>query len=184
MPRTTFTATEKLDIILGLKKTNLTKSAYFRACGIPRNTFVRWQNFYMQDGLEGLKERHTWTHYSSELKQQAVSAYLHGEGSLRDIQIRFGLRSTKQLRDWIKKFRYNGTNNSLTPTPSRKQVHIMSRKTTFEERIEIVEYVTVSEHSYSQAAEHFNVSYQQVRSWVLKAKASGYVVVGQSRLKK
>ncbi|WP_249214623.1 helix-turn-helix domain-containing protein [Lactiplantibacillus plantarum] len=56
MLRTTFTATEKLDIILGLKKTDLTKSAYFRACGIPRSTFVRWQNFYMQDGLEGLKE--------------------------------------------------------------------------------------------------------------------------------
>lgn len=56
MPRTTFTATEKLDIILGLKKTNLTKSAYFQACGISRSTFIRWQNFYMVDGLEELKE--------------------------------------------------------------------------------------------------------------------------------
>ncbi|KZU52195.1 hypothetical protein Nizo2801_2193 [Lactiplantibacillus plantarum] len=50
-----------------------------------------------------------------------------------DIQNRFGLRSTKQLQDWVKKFQYNGTNNSLTATPSRKQVGIMSRKTTFEE---------------------------------------------------
>ncbi|MBS0937994.1 transposase, partial [Lactiplantibacillus plantarum] len=97
--------------------------------------------------------------YNPELKQQAVIAYLNKEGSLIDIQNRFGLRSTKQLRDWVKKFQYNGTNNSLTATPSRKQVGIMSRKTTFEERIEIVEYVTVSEHSYFQAAEHFNVSY-------------------------
>ena len=176
--------TEKLAIILGLEKTNLTKSTCFKACGIARSTFIRCQNFYMQDGLEGLKEQHNWIRYISEIKRQAISAYLNDESSLWDIQIRFGLRSTKQLRDWIKKFRYNGTNNSLTPTPSRKQVHIMSRKKTFEERIEIVEYVTVSEHSYSQAAEHFNVSYQQVRSWVLKAKASGYVVVGQSRLKK
>ncbi|MBU5278254.1 MULTISPECIES: hypothetical protein [Lactiplantibacillus] len=50
-----------------------------------------------------------------------------------DIQNRFGLRSTKQLQDWVKKFQYNGTNNSLTATTSRKQVGIMSRKTTFEE---------------------------------------------------
>ncbi|WP_187346134.1 hypothetical protein [Lactiplantibacillus plantarum] len=60
-------------------------------------------------------------------------AYLNKEGSLIDIQNRFGLRSTKQLQDWVKKFQYNGTNNSLTATPSRKQVGIMSRKTTFEE---------------------------------------------------
>lgn len=59
----------------------------------------------------------------------------------------------------------------------------MSRKTIFEERIEIVEYVAVSEHSYSQAAEHFNVSYQQARSWVLKAKASGYTALKDHHVK-
>nr|WP_191980466.1 helix-turn-helix domain-containing protein [Levilactobacillus namurensis] len=57
----------------------------------------------------------------------------------------------------------------------------MSRKTTFEERIEIVEYVTASGRTYSQAAEHFNVSYQQVRSWVLKAKNGGYPALKDRR---
>lgn len=142
MPRTRFTATEKLDILLGLAKTNLTQSAYFKSYGIARDTFIRWQRLYTQGGLDGLRESNSWTRYNSELKQQAVIAYLNKEGSLIDIQNRFG------LRDWVKKFQYNGTNNSLTATPSRKQVGIMSRKTTFEERIEIVEYVTVSEHSY------------------------------------
>ncbi|BBA82354.1 uncharacterized protein SN35N_1975 [Lactiplantibacillus plantarum] len=88
---------------------------------------------YTQGGLDGLRESNSWTRYDSELKQQAVIAYLNKEGSLIDIQNRFGLRSTKQLQDWVKKFQYNGTNNSLTATPSRKQVGIMSRKTTFEE---------------------------------------------------
>ncbi|WP_382337356.1 helix-turn-helix domain-containing protein [Levilactobacillus angrenensis] len=45
----------------------------------------------------------------------------------------------------------------------------MSRKTTLEERIEVVEYVTNQKHSYSEATERFQVSYQQARSWVLKA---------------
>lgn len=108
-------------------------------------------------------------------------AYLNHEGSLIDISNKFGLRSQTQLRNWIKKFQYNGTNKSLTATPSRKQVRIMSRKTTFEERIEIVEYVTAGKHSYIQASEQFKVSYQQVRSWVLKSKKSGYAALKDGR---
>ncbi|WP_304058030.1 transposase [Levilactobacillus namurensis] len=161
MPRSKFTAEEKLEIIKGLSETNLTKKDYLKLHNVGKKAFDRWQGFYAQDGIEGLKERNHWTRYSSEFKQQAVTAYLNQEGSLNDIRIRFGLGSQTQLRDWIKKFLYNGTNHSLTATPSRKQVRIRSRKTTFEERIEIVEYVTASEHSYTQAAEHFNVSYQQ-----------------------
>lgn len=57
----------------------------------------------------------------------------------------------------------------------------MSRKTTFEERIKIVEYVTAGKHSYSQASEHFNVSYQQVRAWVLKSKDGGYTALKDGR---
>lgn len=57
----------------------------------------------------------------------------------------------------------------------------MSRKTTFEERIEVVEYVTKNKHSYAEAAEHFQVSYQQARSWVLKAKDGGYEALIDNR---
>ncbi|GAB5058185.1 hypothetical protein PESHB14_00300 [Pediococcus ethanolidurans] len=57
----------------------------------------------------------------------------------------------------------------------------MSRKTTFEERIEIVEYVTKDKHSYSEAAEHFQVSYQQARMWVRKAEANGYPALMDNR---
>lgn len=181
MPRTRFTVAEKLNIIQGLSKTDLPKMAYLRLFNISRGTFTRWQKFYKQDGIDGLKERNNWTRYSPELKLQAVTAYLNNEGSLSEIRDRFGLRSYTQLQDWIKKFQYNGTNKALTTTPSRKQVRIMSRKTTFEERITIVEYVTVDKHSYSQAAEHFEVSYQQVRSWVLKSKDNGYAALKDNR---
>ena len=153
--------TEKLAIILGLEKTNLTKSTCFKACGIARSTFIRCQNFYMQDGLEGLKEQHNWIRYISEIKRQAISAYLNDESSLWDIQIRVGLRSTRRLEDRI----------------SELLVHIMSRKITFEERIRIVEYITVSEHAYSRAAKHYNVSYQQIRFWMLKTTTNGYIAL-------
>ncbi len=181
MPRTRFTAMEKLDILTGLSQTNLNRSKYLEQYGIYDTTIRSWRELYKRDGLDGLKERHIWTRYSAETKQQAVEAYLNGEGSLVEISNHFGLRSDKQLRDWIKKFQYNGTNKSLTDPPSRRQVRIMSRKTTFEERIEIVEYVTAGKHSYSQASEHFNVSYQQVRAWVLKSKDGGYTALKDGR---
>lgn len=57
----------------------------------------------------------------------------------------------------------------------------MSRKTTLEERIEVVEYVTTQKHSYSEAAERYQVSYQQARSWVLKAKDGGYEALSDNR---
>ncbi|CAM3319423.1 helix-turn-helix domain-containing protein [Lactiplantibacillus plajomi] len=181
MPRSKFTAEEKLTIINGLSETNLTKKAYLKLHNVDRKTFGYWQEFYALDGLEGLKEQNHWTRYSPELKQQAVMAYLNQEGSLETIRTRFGIRTKSSLRDWIKKFQYNRTNNSVTAMPLRKQVRIMGRKTTFEERIEIVEYVTVGGHSYSQAAEHFNVSYQQARSWVLKAEQNGYPALKDRR---
>lgn len=181
MPRTRFTAMEKLDILTGLSQTKLNRSKYLEQYGIYDSTIRSWRELYKRDGLDGLKERHIWTRYSAKIKQQAVEAYLNGEGSLVEISNRFGLRSDKQLRDWIKKFQYNGTNKSLTDSPSRRQVRIMSRKTTFEERIKIVEYVTAGKHSYSQASEHFNVSYQQVRAWVLKSKGGGYTALKDGR---
>ncbi|KRN02129.1 transposase [Levilactobacillus senmaizukei DSM 21775 = NBRC 103853] len=181
MPRTRFTAMEKLDILTGLSQTNLTRAKYLERHGIHRSTIRTWKEHYKREGLDGLEERHSWTRYSEEAKRQAVETYLNGKDSLAEIRNRFGLRSTKQLRDWINKFQYNGTNKSLTATPSRRQVRIMSRKTTFEERIKIVEYVTAGKHSYSQAAEHFNVSYQQVRSWVLKSKDGGYKTLKDRR---
>lgn len=57
----------------------------------------------------------------------------------------------------------------------------MSKKTTLEERIEVVEYVTLQKHSYSEASEHFQVSYQQVRNWVLIVKKQGYSALADKR---
>ena len=44
--------------------------------------------------------------YLAELKYQAVGDYLSGKGSLREICRKYKIRSTRQLRNWIKL--YNG----------------------------------------------------------------------------
>lgn len=47
------------------------------------------------------------------------------------------------------------------------------RKTTFEERLEIVTFTIAHEKDYQSAIEKFNISYQQVYSWVRKFEKEG-----------
>jgi len=55
------------------------------------------------------------------------------------------------------------------------------RKTTYEERIEIVEYCTTHQRNYKETAEKFQVSYQQVYSWVKKYESTGIDVLLDKR---
>ena len=48
------------------------------------------------------------------------------------------------------------------------------RKTTYEERIEIVSFCIANANDYNLAASKFNVSYQQVYTWVKKYNKDGY----------
>lgn len=47
------------------------------------------------------------------------------------------------------------------------------RKTTYAERLEIVQYCLDHDNSYQKAAERYQVSYQQVNSWVRKYNEGG-----------
>lgn len=178
MPRSKYTALEKLSILKEFKQSNLSYRSFARTYNLGENTVQRWLRRYNRDGLSGLEEARQNNHYSKEFKLTVVLAYLAGEGTFEELAIKFGLRSQKQLIDWVSKYNRDKT---VTASPSRKQVPTMSRKTTFEERIEVVEYVTKDKHSFSEAAEHFQVSYQQARGWVLKAQSGGYEALVDNR---
>ena len=65
--------------------------------------------------------------YSVELKYQAVSDYLSGKGSLREICRKYKIRSTRQLRNWIKM--YNGHKELKCYTGGSRMTK--GRKTTY-----------------------------------------------------
>ncbi|MGX7033460.1 helix-turn-helix domain-containing protein, partial [Pediococcus argentinicus] len=152
-------------------------ATFARTKQIVPKTLIRWISLYKRDGIDGLKEAKKNAHYSKTLKLSVVHAYLAGEGTLEELTVKYGLRNSYQLNSWISQ--YNG--NKLTATPYRKQVSVMSRKTTFKERIQVVEYIVKHKHSYSEAADHFQVSYQQARLWVLKANDGGYEALVDNR---
>ena len=71
--------------------------------GIDFAALKLWINNYEAIGADAFYNP-TNRHYSKTEKEQAVNAYLSGEGSYMEICKRFKIRSTKQLRDWIKKY--------------------------------------------------------------------------------
>ena len=80
--------------------------------GVGRETLQGWVMQYEAEGLEAFlpnRKNHT---YSPELKLQAVQEYLSGKGSQAELSKKYGLRSKKQLHNWIKVYNAHGDFNS------------------------------------------------------------------------
>lgn len=178
MPRSKFNAIEKLALINEFEASGQSSKAFGKANGLGEHTVAQWLDRYYRDGLDGLREAKKNQHYSSAFKLQVIYAFLNGEGSAQELAMKYGLRSFSQVMTWVSKYNRDKT---VTASPLRKQVPKMSRKTTWEERIEVVEFITKHKHSYNEAAEHYQVSYQQARSWVMKAKDGGYEALRDNR---
>ena len=97
-------------------------------------------------------------HYSAELKYQAAGDYLSGKGSLQVISKKYGLRDTKQLRNWIKM--YNGHTELKSYTGGNRMTK--GRSTTYEERIALVKECLKNGYNYGEIAEKYEVGYQQI----------------------
>ena len=129
--------------------------------------FKQWVNNYEAMGADAFMTCHN-KHYSKAEKEQAVAAYLAGEGSHMDI---CKIHSTTQLRRWIKK--YNGHEELKASGTGGLTIMTKGRKTSFEERIEIVEYCIAHDHNYTATAEKYEISYQQARNYTVKYEDGG-----------
>lgn len=120
--------------------------------------------------------------YSKELKQQAVLDYLAGRGSQDDICKRYGIRSKAKLQIWIKK--YNGHEELKSFGTGGNTIMTKGRKTTFEERVEIVQYCIAHGRNYTETAKQYQVSYQQARNYTVKYEAGGVEALKDNRGKR
>ena len=138
--------------------------------GIDSSTFrtylTRYQNRGIGDFIGGASNRT----YTTELKLKAIAAYKNGEGSLRSIAGKYGLRSETQLRKWIEVYNSGeGFRHKMSGGSRMKE----TRPTTVEERIQIAKDCIANGGNYGETALKFNVSYQQVYQWVKKFKEKG-----------
>ena len=134
-----------------------------------------WAARYRENGVEGFHHKKGNSGYTAKEKQQAVEEYLQGKGSLREISRKYHIPSNETLRQWI--LVYNSS-KELRDYDPRPEVYVaMARKTTKEERQEIVQYCLEQGKDYKGTAEKYDVSYTQVYQWVRK-----YLESGETRL--
>ena len=112
--------------------------------------------------------------YSAELKIQAVQSYLSGEGGLWTVCKKYGILNEKQLRNWI--MWYNGRREFKERSSAKGEIYMTKgRKTTQEERAEIVAYCIEHGKDYGLTVETYKVSYQQIYAWVKKYEEKGII---------
>ena len=131
----------------------------------------KWISKYQAGGDAALQPIHTKKHYSQSLKREVIQAYLSGDGSFYELAVRFKISSFETIRKWI--LQYNGCSNIKGSGSGGAATMGKGRKTTYEERLEIVSFCIENNYDYHLAAEKHQVSYQQVYSWVRKYKSQG-----------
>ncbi len=110
--------------------------------------------------------------YSQELRVAAVEAYLRGEGSIRKICKQFEILGKSTFSNWI--MWYNGHKEIKRRNGAKGEIYMTKgRRTTQEERAEIVAFCIVHNKDYGLTVETYGVSYNQIYSWVRKYEESG-----------
>lgn len=139
--------------------------------GVSKTAIRSWLRLYKNRGNEGLIPVAKTRTYTVEVKQQAVTDYLSGKGSYDDICEKYDISSKSILEKWIKK--YNSHKDFKQPKSGGAIYMTKGRKTTIDERVEIVSHCIANNKDYGKTMERYGISYQQIYSWVRKYEKDG-----------
>ena len=147
-------------------------------CSIARKYGIAYERFRQlviraqAEGIESIKISQTNKKYPAEIKIAAVKEYLEGKGSQVEICKKYNITADSILIQWIKC--YNSGKDFKERSRSERGITMnKGRKTTQEERVEIVAFCIEHGKDYGLAMEKYGVSYQQIYSWVRKYEAKG-----------
>ena len=138
--------------------------------GIAEKTVRRWIAKYRAEGPTAFLPTEKNRKYSAEHKRKVVEEYLRGKASMLELMAKYAIRAEWQIREWVKIYNDRGDFREIVEGGSTT---VKARPTTQEERLKIVQDCIEQGMSYSEAAEKYQVSYQQVRNWVLRFKEKG-----------
>ncbi len=142
-------------------------------------SILRWVKKYKVIGESAFNTYENNKEYSKELKQKVINEYLAGEISYQDITNKYNISSSEIVRQWVLKYNQGIEIKDYKP---KSEVYTMkSRKTTFEERLEIVNYVLTNDNDYKGAADKYSVPYASVYQWVVKYNTLGEVGLSDKR---
>lgn len=166
-----FTPEEKEQAVIDYIEGNKSRSQICEELNISSRVLQDWAGIYKKHGIKGFLRKRKNNSYSKEFKLQVVMEYLNGEGSSIELGLKYDIHSSV-LRSWIK--RYNSHIEFKDYEP-KQEVYMAEarRKTTIEERKEIVDYCINHNRNYKNTAAKYDVSYSQVYNWVKKYDING-----------
>lgn len=128
------------------------------------NTICKWAYAYKLYDIEAFLPKTRNNSYSKEFKIKVVEEYIDGKGSIDELAIKYKIPAKETLRRWIMKY---NSDIELKDYDPKQEVYMAEarRKTSIEERIEIVNYCIDHNKDYKNTAEKYDVSYSQVYSW-------------------
>ena len=131
----------------------------------------QWSKMYKAHGSSVFEETHHNKSYSKEFKEKVVREYLTGRGSFRDLAVKYSIPSDETIRQWVSSY---NNHIELRDYDPRSEVYMAKgRKTSFDERLEIVKYCLEHDRDIKNTASLYKCSYAQVRSWLIKYEVDG-----------
>ena len=169
--RERFTPYEKEQACLDYINGNRSSAEICNCLHISTRTIQDWAAIYKKHGILGLTKKTKNRSYSKEFKMELVKKYISGEASSVDLAHQYDI-SSGLLRNWIRMYNANIELKDYNP---KQEVYMAKarRKTTIDERKEIVNYCIEHNRNYKETAALYNVSYIQVYSWMKKYDSDG-----------
>lgn len=162
-----WTVEEKLEAVLKYLDGNFSKTAIANQVGCHPTIIRKWVSAYRQDGIQGLEKKRTKVKYSPAFKNKLINEVQNGL-TQTEVMRKYNLSSSSLLALWIKEY-----TSGIKPSSKGRYSMNKGRKTTFEERLKIVQYALDNQKDYQLAADKHQVSYQQVYGWVRKYELNG-----------
>ena len=169
--RERFTPYEKEQACLDYINGNRSSAEICNCLHISTRTIQDWAAIYKKHGILGLTKKTKNRSYSKKFKMELVKKYISGEASSVDLAHQYDI-SSGLLRNWIRMYNANIELKDYNP---KQEVYMAKarRKTTIDERKEIVNYCIEHNRNYKETAALYNVSYSQVYSWMKKYDSDG-----------
>ena len=141
--------------------------------GCDKAIFYKWYHDYVNHGESVFDEKPRNNSYTTEFKLGVIDEIKNS--SIVAVSSKFGI-STSVVRKWF--LSYNNGETIKDYSPCGEVYTMKARKTTFEERIDIVKYVLENDNDYKGAANTYSVPYASVYQWVQK-----YLQYGEESLR-
>lgn len=138
---------------------------------VSQSKVLYWAKMYKEHGEKVFDTKSINNSYTRDFKLQVINDYLEGKGSYSDLAIKYNIPADSVVNKWVSM--YNKGNDIKDYNQSHEVYKMKARKTTLEEKIEIVKFCINNSNNYVLTAKTFEVPYSLVYQWVKRYEKNG-----------